>query len=74
MQAGQIYIVAIKEGFGVKYSGDMLVSRGGLKVDAQGNIIRGNIASEVGNIEVATTNDDITATRITETKYVILFP
>ncbi|MFT6259202.1 MAG: filamentous hemagglutinin, partial [Rickettsiales bacterium] len=68
IQAGQIYMVATKEGFGVKYSGDMLASRGGVKIDANGNITYGNIASEVGNIEVRTTNGDIVANGIAQTK------
>ncbi|MFT6346606.1 MAG: filamentous hemagglutinin, partial [Myxococcota bacterium] len=68
IQAGQIYMVATKEGFGVKYSGDMLASRGGVKIDAKGNITYGNIAAEVGNIEVKTTNGNIIANGIAQTK------
>jgi len=61
-------MVATKEGFGVKYSGDMLASRAGVKVDAKGNVIYNNIAAEAGNIEVKTTNGDIKVTGITHSK------
>ncbi len=72
IQAGQIYMVATKEGFGVKYTGDMLASRGGVEVDAKGNIVYNNIASEAGNVKVKTTNGDITATGITHAKVQIV--
>ncbi|MDX2083212.1 MAG: filamentous hemagglutinin N-terminal domain-containing protein, partial [Rickettsiales bacterium] len=49
IQAGRIFIVATKEGFGIKYSGDLLASRAGITIDNQGNIDYNNIASEVGN-------------------------
>ncbi|MFZ8864786.1 MAG: hemagglutinin repeat-containing protein, partial [Rickettsiales bacterium] len=68
IQAGQIYMVATKEGFGVKYTGDMLASRAGVTIDAKGNIVYNNIAAEAGDIEVKTTNGDITATGITHAR------
>jgi len=45
IQAGRIFIVATKEGFGIKYSGDLLASRAGITIDNQGNIDYNNIAS-----------------------------
>ena len=68
IQAGQIYMIATKEGFGVKYTGDMLASRSGVEIDAKGNIVYNNIASEAGNVKVKTTNGDITATGVTHAK------
>ena len=68
IQAGQIYMIATKEGFGVKYTGDMLASRAGVEVDAKGNIVYNNVLAEAGNIKVKTTNGDIAATGITHAK------
>lgn len=50
IQAGRIFIIATKEGFGIKYSGDLLAQRNGITIDAQGNIDYNNTLSEVGNI------------------------
>ena len=68
VQAGQIYMIATKEGFGVKYTGDMLASRGGVTIDAKGNVVYNNIASESGGVNVKTTNGDVTTTGITHNK------
>ncbi|MDA9573816.1 filamentous hemagglutinin N-terminal domain-containing protein [Rickettsiales bacterium] len=68
IQAGQIYMIATKEGFGVKYTGDMLASRGGVTIDAKGNIIYNNIASQSGDINIKTINGNVTTTGITHNK------
>jgi hypothetical protein len=68
VQAGQIYMIATKEGFGVKYTGDMLASRSGVTIDAKGDVVYNNIASESGGVNVKTTNGNITATGITHNK------
>ena len=68
IQAGQIYMIATVEGFGVKYTGDMLASRSGVTIDAKGNIVYNNIASQSGGISVKTTNGDVTGSGITHNK------
>ncbi len=68
IQAGRIFIVATKEGFGIKYSGDLLASRAGITIDNQGNIDYNNIASEVGNISVTSQKGSITQRGISQTK------
>jgi len=68
VQAGQIYMIATKEGFGVKYTGDMLASRGGVTIDAKGDVVYNNIASQSGGVNVKTTNGDVTITGITHNK------
>ena len=68
IQAGRIYIIASKEGFGIKWDADMLASRSGINIDNQGNITYNNIASEVGNIEVTSRKSSITQTGISQTK------
>ena len=68
IQAGRIYIIASKEGFGIKWDADMLASRSGINIDNQGNITYNNIASEVGNIEVTSRKGSITQTGISQTK------
>lgn len=68
IQAGRIFIVATKEGFGIKYSGDLLASRAGITIDNQGNIDYNNIASEVGNIEVTSQKGSIIQRGISQTK------
>lgn len=68
IQAGRIFIIATKEGFGIKYSGDLLASRSGVTIDNQGNIDYNNIASEVGDILVASQKGSITQSGISQTK------
>ncbi len=68
IQAGRIFIVATKEGFGIKYSGDLLASRSGIIIDNQGNIDYNNIASEVGDILVTSQKGSITQSGISQTK------
>ena len=68
IQAGRIFIVATKEGFGIKYSGDLLASRAGITIDNQGNINYNNAASEVGNIEVTSHKGSVTQNGISQTK------
>jgi filamentous hemagglutinin len=68
IQAGRIFIVATKEGFGIKYSGDLLASRAGITIDNQGNIDYNNALSEVGNIEVTSQKGSITQSGISQTK------
>ena len=68
IQAGKIFIVATKEGFGIKYSGDLLASRSGITIDNQGNIDYGNLASEIGNISITSQKGSITQNGISQTK------
>jgi len=68
IQAGKIFMIATKEGFGIKYSGDLLAQRNGVNIDAQGNIDYKNAASEVGNIEITSRKGTITQTGISQTK------
>ena len=68
VQAGQIYMIATKEGFGVKYTGDMLASRGGVTIDAKGDVVYNNIASQSGGVNVKTTNGNVTGAGITHNK------
>ncbi len=68
IQAGRIFIIATKEGFGIKYSGDLLASRAGIVIDNQGNITYNNIASEAGNIEVTSRKGSITQNGISHAK------
>jgi filamentous hemagglutinin len=68
IQAGRIFIIATKEGFGVKYSGDLLASRSGITIDSQGNIAYNNIAAEVGDIDVKSHKGSIEQTGISQTK------
>ena len=68
IQAGRIFIVATKEGFGIKWSGDLLAQRDGIVLDNQGNIDYNNAASEVGNIEVTSHKGSITQNGISQTK------
>lgn len=68
IQAGRIFIIATKEGFGIKYSGDLLASRAGVIIDNQGNIEYNNIASQTGNIEVTSQKGAITQRGIVQTK------
>ncbi len=62
IQAGDIFLVATKEGFGVKYSGAMLASNGEIKVSADGDIYyeNANIAGEsfISNSQGNITFDD----------------
>ena len=59
IQAGQIYMVATQEGFAVKYDGDMLASRNGITIEANGDISYNNILSESGSITISSNNGDI---------------
>ena len=68
IQAGKIFIIATKEGFGIKYSADLLASRNGITIDAQGNIEYNNIASEIGDISVTSKKGSITQSVISQTK------
>ncbi len=68
IQAGRIFIMATKEGFGIKYSGDLLASRSGVTIDAQGNIDYKNIASEIGDISVTSQKGSITQNGISHAK------
>ena len=68
IQAGRIFIIATKEGFGIKYSGDLLASRAGVVIDNQGNIDYNNIASEAGDIEVISHKGSIAQRGISQTK------
>jgi filamentous hemagglutinin len=70
IQAGRIFIVATKEGFGIKYSGDLLASRSGVTIDNQGNIDYNNIASEIGDISVTSQKGSITQNGISQTQSV----
>ncbi|MCE3255854.1 MAG: filamentous hemagglutinin-like secreted protein, partial [Rickettsiaceae bacterium] len=64
IQAGKIFIIATKEGFGVKYNADLLAQGGssasGVVIDASGNVSYGNIAAEDGDIEVTSRTGSIT--------------
>ncbi|MCE3255640.1 MAG: filamentous hemagglutinin N-terminal protein, partial [Rickettsiaceae bacterium] len=72
IQAGKIFIIATKEGFGVKYSGDLLAQGGasasGVVIDALGNVSYGNIVSEVGDIEVSSRGGSITQNGVSHTR------
>ena len=68
IQAGRIYIIASKEGFGIKWDADMLASRSGINIDNKGNITYKNLASEAGNIEVTSRKGSITQAGISQTK------
>jgi len=68
IQAGRIFIIATKEGFGIKYSGDLLASRAGITIDNQGNITYNNAAAEASNIEVTSRKGSITQNGISQTK------
>lgn len=68
IQAGKIYILATKEGFGIKYSADLLASRNGIIIDALGNIEYNNISSEAGDIEVTSSAGSITQSGISQTE------
>lgn len=68
IQAGKIFIIATKEGFGIKYSGDLLASRSGITIDNQGNIDYNNLASEAGDISVTSQKSSITQRGISQTK------
>jgi len=68
IQAGRIYVIASKEGFGIKWDVDMLASRSGINIDNQGNITYKNLASEAGNIEVTSRKGSITQNGISQTK------
>jgi filamentous hemagglutinin family protein len=46
IQSGRIYIIASKEGFGIKWDGDMLAARSGIEITAEGNITYKNIESK----------------------------
>ncbi len=46
----------------------MLASRGGVTIDAKGNIIYNNIASQSGDINIKTINGNVTTTGITHNK------
>jgi len=70
IQAGKIFIIATKEGFGIKYSGDLLASRSGITIDNQGNIEYNNLASSAGDISVTSRNGSITQNGISQTKKV----
>jgi adhesin HecA-like repeat protein len=52
IQAGKIYIIATKEGFGIKYSADLLASRNGVIIDSAGNVTYNNIATSKGDINI----------------------
>lgn len=67
VQAGKIYMIATKEGFGIKWSADLLAQRAGVNVDAAGNIYYGNIASVSGNIEVTSRKGSIEQNGIAQT-------
>jgi len=62
IQAGKIFIVATKEGFGIKYSGDLLASRNGIEIDAQGNIEYKNIESNIDEDNITDNSGNITLT------------
>jgi len=68
IQAGRIFIIATKEGFGIKYSGDLLASRAGITIDNQGNIDYNNALSEVGDISVTSHKGSITQNGTSWTK------
>ncbi len=68
IQAGKIFIIATKEGFGIKYSGDLLASRNGIVIDGNGNVEYNNIAAEVGDVEVVSRNGGIVGNGVVQTK------
>ncbi len=68
IQAGKIFIIATKEGFGIKYSGDLLASRNGIVIDSRGNVEYNNIAAEVGDVEVVSRNGGIVGNGVVQTK------
>ncbi|MBL6664804.1 MAG: filamentous hemagglutinin N-terminal domain-containing protein, partial [Rickettsiales bacterium] len=65
VQAGTIFIIATKEGFGVKYSSDMIANRGGVTIDSKGNIDYNNIATTGGNINITSRLGSITTHDVT---------
>mgnify|MGYP003386161608 CR=1 FL=1 len=62
IQAGKIYIIATKEGFGIKFSGDLLASRAGIEIDAAGNIQYKNIESNIDESNINENSGKITLT------------
>ena len=64
IKAGQIYIITTKNGAGVTYSANMLASRNGIIIDANGNVTyKGTMASDGGDININAQNKaDITIT------------
>jgi len=68
IQAGKIFIIATKEGFGVRYSADMLASRSGIVIDAVGNVEYKNVSSSAGDIAVTSRLGSIAGNGTIQTK------
>ncbi|MFM7621170.1 MAG: filamentous hemagglutinin N-terminal domain-containing protein, partial [Alphaproteobacteria bacterium] len=72
IQAGKIFMIATQQGFGIKYSADLIAQRAGIVIDALGNIDYANISStgnaNQANIEITSKQGSITQNGVVQTK------
>jgi hypothetical protein len=68
IQAGRIFIIASKEGFGVKWSADLFSQRNGIIIDSFGNISYNNLVAENGDIQIISHQGKITQNGVLQNK------